>query len=96
MKIIKPETPQKQEAKKEEKIIIEPATKKDENLKPDLIQETQSIEDIMNDVINKGTNNITFTITLTKRQYELWIKKGAESWLKKALVGQKIGRKNRK
>ena len=95
MKIIKPETPQKQEVNKEETSIINDKTFMKEVYKgvdffnrQDAIQDTQSIEDIMNDVINNGTKNITFTITLTKRQHELWLKKGGEAWLKKALVGQ--------
>ena len=118
MKIIRPETPQKQEVRKEEitqTSIIDgfeherhidiryEEPKKEENLTlvidgkevtpftKDNIEvefEPQSIEDIMNDVINNGTKNITFTITLTKKQYELWTKKGGEKWLKKALVGQ--------
>lgn len=58
--------------------------------------EPQSIEDIMNDVINNNTKNVTFTITLTKKQYELWTKKGAEKWLKKALVGQANKKKSTK
>lgn len=43
-------------------------------------------------IINKEPvtmgNYVRFEITLTKRQYELWQKKGGEKWLKRALVGQ--------
>jgi hypothetical protein len=96
MKIIRPEQPTKQKAKNEKTQITiannnEPLEK---NYEWKLIDEPQSIEDIMNDVINNGTKNITFTITLTKRQYDLYLKKGGESWIKKALTGQnKKGKK---
>ena len=50
---------------------------------------TNPIEYIMNEVIDENTNKITFLITLTKRQYELFNKKGGINWLKKVLVGQK-------
>ena len=49
---------------------------------------TNPIDYIMNEVIDENTNKITFSITLTKRQYELYTRKGGICWLKKALVGQ--------
>ena len=42
------------------------------------------------------TNQIKVEFTLTKRQYDLWVKKGAERWVKKALVGQKMNGKKKK
>lgn len=48
----------------------------------------QTIEDVMNNVLQENTNTVSFNITLTKRQYELYTKKGGICWLKKALSGQ--------
>ena len=96
MKIIRPEQPMKRaEEKPKEK---EKEKEKEENLS--LIidghevtpftenAESQSIENIMNEVLKENTRDITFTVTITKRQYEIWTKKGGEKWLKKALDGQ--------
>lgn len=99
MKIIRPEQPQKQAIIVNNAAKDNPETlKKNEPvqnfLKDDLIQEPKSIEDVMNSVLNIGTKNITFTITLTKRQYELWVKKGSERWLKRELAG--LNRKRKK
>lgn len=56
---------------------------------------TSTIEHLMHSVINGGllkedSNAVKVEFTLTKRQYELWQKKGAEKWLKKALLGQRL------
>ena len=58
---------------------------------------TNSIEHLMQSVINNGIteNTIKVEFTLTKRQYELWQKKGEVAWLKKALVGARL-KKSRK
>ena len=58
----------------------------------------KTIEDVMNSVtanyfstideLEENTNTVSFNITLTKRQYELYTQKGGICWLKKALVGQ--------
>ena len=69
---------------------------------------TETIEDLMNNVLKENNyiqrekekekeinpNLIKVEFYLTKRQYDLYTKKGGESWLKKALVGQ--GNKKRK
>lgn len=44
------------------------------------------LDALMQQTINE--NKIKVEITLTKRQYDLWIKKGGEKWLKKVLIGQ--------
>lgn len=41
-------------------------------------------------------NSITFTITLTKRQYNLYIEKGGLKWLKNAILGYKTKKKKGK
>lgn len=98
MKVIRPETSQKQEVKpipifKEENLSPESIIKKP--FIP-VIDEPQTIEDIMNDVLNNSNKYITFSVTLTKRQYELYTQKGGICWLKKALVGQANIRKKKK
>ena len=57
---------------------------------------TKTIEDVMNEVLQENSNNVSFTVTLTKRQYDLYLKKGGESWLKKALTGQQVKKKSTK
>lgn len=88
MKIIRPEQPEKVETK----LFIDNKEVKPfkvEKVEVDYIDDkTNPIEYIMNEVINENTNKITFSITLTKRQYDLFNKKGGVSWLKKVLVGQ--------
>ena len=49
------------------------------------------IETLMSETQQEiDTNQIKVEFTLTKRQYDLWVKKGEVRWLKKALVGQKM------
>lgn len=103
MKIVRPEQPivQKEEPKKEEnlKVFIDghEVTTFDDNycvckFQPSelipISKPPQTIEEIMNNVLEENTNTVSFQITLTKKQYELWNKKGGLSWLKKALLGQ--------
>ena len=45
-------------------------------------------EGLMDTLIKEESNTIHFGITLTKKQYEAWLKKGGVKWLKKALAGQ--------
>lgn len=88
MKVIKPQNKFKPmtEPVKEEKhpMIIE----------DDEIEQENTIENLMDNLIQEQQKDkVTFSITLTKKQYELWEKKGAEKWLKKALLGQKLSKK---
>ena len=79
MKIIRPEQPIK---KKEENHIL---GKDDKTV---WVEEMpQTIEEVMQEVLTTD-KNITFTVTLTKRQYEIYVQKGGEKWLKKKLTGQ--------
>ena len=102
MKIVRPEQPIKPKEEKRHE-LIEEHTKicqeeklflNDIEVLPipetaiEVINEPQTIEDVMNAVLEETSNKISFTVTLTKRQYELYLQKGGESWLKKALVGQ--------
>lgn len=86
MKIVRPEQPIKPKEEKRHE-LIEEHTKicQEEKL---FSNEPQTIEDVMNAVLEETSNKISFTVTLTRRQYELYLQKGGESWLKKALVGQ--------
>ena len=55
-----------------------------------------TIDDLMNSVIEENNNKekvddkyVTFEVTLTKRYYDLYIKKGGDKWLKAKLLGKK-------
>lgn len=53
-----------------------------------VIEEKETIESLMNDLLPKVENDekhITFEITLTKRQKEVYDSKGGLSWLKKCI-----------
>lgn len=98
MKIIRPEQPIK---KKEENVSLiidghEVTEFKDEELIDDNTGKDQTIENLMDEIIKQKDDKIQITISLTKRQYDLYLKKGGESWLKKALVGQQVKKKSSK
>ena len=85
MKIIRPEyTPPKVEEKQEIELIDDNTYKEEENPSE---QKKEDFNALMEKTIDE--NKIKVEIILTKRQYELWNKKGGEKWLKKKLVGQK-------
>lgn len=86
MKIVRPEQPIKPKEEKRHE-LIEEHTKICQKEKL-FFNEPQTIEDVMNAVLEETSNKISFPVTLTRRQYELYLQKGGESWLKKALVGQ--------
>lgn len=71
----------------------QPIIKKKEEIIED---KNQTIENLMNEIIKQKDDKIQITISLTKRQYDLYLKKGGESWIKKALVGQANMRKKKK
>lgn len=56
----------------------------------------QTIENLMDEVIKQKNDKIQVTISLTKRQYDLYVKKGGESWVKKAIIGQRNRVKRKK
>ena len=95
MKIIRPEQPIKSS------IVFEPQIKQgtdiliDDNTSVEIVEPTPvpvqvdlTIENLMDEIIKQKDDKIQVTISLTKRQYDLYLKKGGEAWLKKALVGQ--------
>ena len=88
MKVIKPQ--------KKFKPMTEPAEEEKHPMiiEDDEIKQENTIENLMDNLIQEQQKDkVTFSITLTKKQYELWEKKGAEKWLKKALLGQKLSKK---
>ena len=91
MKIIRPEQPIKEEITLED-ILIYQAEKEEEKL----IDDNTTIENLMDEIIKQKDEKIQVTISLTKRQYDLYLKKGGEAWIKKALVGQANMRKKKK
>ena len=102
MKIIRPEyTPPK---KVEEKCIEALNTDlKEYDINAGVPYNEQSIvlsplEQIMTETMCEELTNpnyVKITITLTKKQAEMFDKKGGVAWLKKALVGQKLKKKQR-
>lgn len=101
MKIVRPEQPIK---KKEENLTLiidghecTPITKEEMEFEYHPEEKTtKTIEDVMNEVLQENSNKVSFTVTLTKRQHDLYLKKGGESWLKKALTGVKTSKKKKK
>ena len=103
MKIVKPMN--NISKPKEETLIIDghevtPFTKEvveqtfpKEELIDDNTAKNQTIENLMDEIIKQKDDRIHVSISLTKRQYDLYTKKGGESWLKKALIGQGNKRK---
>lgn len=91
MKIIRPEKPIKKEVTLED-ILIYQAEKEEEKL----IDDNTTIENLMDEIIKQKDDKIQVTIFLTKRQYDLYLKKGGEAWIKRVITGQKIKRITRK
>lgn len=93
MKIIRPEQPQNN-VKTERQEKLDELTRLSQECglyNDELVDDNNSkndVEKIMDSVL-KQVNGVTFEITLTNRQYELWNKKGGLKWLKKKLTGQK-------
>lgn len=56
----------------------------------------KSIENLMDEIIKQKDDRVQVTISLTKRQYDLYVKKGGESWVKKAIIGQRNRVKRKK
>ena len=92
MKIVRPEnnTPTP-------KLMAEPQIKQgDDIFVDDNTGKNQTIENLMNEIINQKDDRVQVTINLTKRQYDLYLKKGGESWLKKVITGQQVKKKSTK
>ena len=96
MKIIRPEQPiqHKKEITLEDVLIYQ--AEKEEELIDDNTGKDQTIENLMDEIIKQKDDKIQVTISLTKRQYDLYVKKGGEAWVKKALVGVKVSKKKKK
>lgn len=104
MKIVRPEQPIKKKEEKFTLFIdgheVTPFTKEqveqsftynpNEELIDDNIGKDKTIENLMDEIIKQKDDKIQVTISLTKRQYDLYLKKGGEAWIKKALVGAKL------
>ena len=103
MKIIRPQnnTPKS-------KLMIEPQIKQGDDLLVDdntyKVKEVEltengvdlTIENLMDEIIKQKDDKVQVTISLTKRQYDLYVKKGGESWVKKAIIGQRNRVKRKK
>ena len=110
MKIIRPEQPIKKKEENLTLIIdgheVTQFTKEqveqsftyspNEELIDDNTGKDQTIENLMDEIIKQKDDKIQVTINLTKRQYDLYLKKGGETWLKKIITGQQIKKKSSK
>lgn len=74
------------------KEVVEQTFPKEEFIDDNTVK-NQTIENLMDEIIKQKDDRIQVTVSLTKRQYDLYTKKGGESWLKKALIGQGNKRK---
>ena len=77
-------------------ILVDDNTYKVKEVEPTENGVDLTIENLMDEIIKQKDEKIQITISLTKRQYDLYLKKGGEAWLKKALVGQANMRKKKK
>ena len=102
MKIIRPQnntpTPKlmtEPQIKQDDDILVDDNTYKVKEVDPTENGVNLTIKNLMDEIIKQKDDKIQVTISLTKRQYDLYLKKGGEAWLKKALVGQtNIRKKN--
>ena len=84
MKIIRPEYTPPKKVEEIKPVVEEISVTEKEELSPlEQIMQESMCEELTN------PNYVKVTITLTKKQAELFDKKGGVNWLKKALVGQK-------
>lgn len=67
-----------------------------EPLIDDNTSKDKTIENLMDEIIKQKDDRVQITISLTKRQYDLYLKKGGEQWVKKALTGLKTSKKKKK
>lgn len=67
-----------------------------EELIDDNTGKDQTIENLMDEIIKQKDDKIQVTISLTKRQYDLYLKKGGEAWIKKVITGQQVKKKSSK
>ena len=102
MKIIRPQnnTPTKKQLLDEKTAISQECKLYDEELVDDNtsieivkptpvpVQVDLTIENLMAEIIKQKDDKVQVTISLTKRQYDLYLKRGGESWVKKVITGQ--------
>ena len=77
-------------------ILVDDNTYKVKEVEPTVNGVNLTIENLMDEIIKQKDDKIQVTISLTKRQYDLYVKKGGESWIKKVITGQKNRKKKKK
>lgn len=77
-------------------MLVDDKTYKVKEVEPTENGVNLTIENLMDEIIKQKDDKIQVTISLTKRQYDLYLKKGGEQWVKKALVGVKVSKKKKK
>lgn len=89
------------------KLMVEPQIKQGDDIlvddntytvgdEVDKIQKNKTIENLMDEIIKQKDDKVQVTISLTKRQYDLYLKKGGEQWIKKVITGQQTKKKSSK
>ena len=68
----------------------------DEDRIDDNTTNDQTIENLLEEIIKQKDDKVQVTISLTKRQYDLYLKKGGEAWIKKVITGQQVKKKSTK
>ena len=77
-------------------ILVDDNTYKVKEVEPTKNGVNLTIENLMDEIIKQKDDKIQVTISLTKRQYDLYLKKGGESWVKKVITGQQVKKKSSK
>lgn len=80
-----------------EKMVSEYAKKFFNSNISEPIQTDLDIDIPQGDNLISASGKIQIVVSFTQRQYDLWLRKGGERWLKRSLVGLKtVGKKGRK
>ena len=74
-------------------ILIDDNTYKVKEVEPTENGVNLIIENLMDEIIKQKDDRVQVTISLTKRQYDLYLKKGGEAWVKKVITGQQVKKK---
>ena len=83
------------------RLIVEPQIKQgddilvDDNTYKEVEHPKLTIENLMDEIIKQKDDKIQVTISLTKRQYNLYLKKGGEIWVKRVITGQNNKKKKK-
>lgn len=82
----------------QERRVVDRKSLLDEEPKKEVETKQIILDDNMIDLMNQTIeeNKIKVEIILTKRQHELWLKKGGEKWLKQIITGRILNKKGKR